>query len=201
MNQTMMMRRPAPAAAATRALTWRVGLAALALVASAAAGCTSTAANGHQPARPSATSAPLPTPQVLPANAATLTMASSAYGHILETGTGKAVYYFTRDSNSASRCAGTCAARWRPLILTGRLHLAAGVSTALVGHIARPGGGLQLSYAGHPLYTYSGDTAPGQINGQAIHAFGGMWLVVPANGKPNVHLGPTSTAPSGGTGI
>jgi secreted repeat protein with Y-X4-D motif len=52
-----------------------------------------------------------------------------------------------------------------------------------------------------PLYTYSRDTAPGQINGQAVHAFGGTWLVVPASGKATGQHGPTPTASSGGTGV
>lgn len=198
MNKTRPRRRSIHAAAAARARTWRAGLTALTIAVSAA-GCTQTT----QPPHPSVTSAPQSpsTRQTLPASSLTLMTASSAYGQILETGTGIAVYYFTGDSTSASHCAGTCITIWRPLILRGRLHLAAGVSAGLVGHVVRPGGNSQLSYAGHPLYTSSRDAAPGQINGQNVHAFGGTWLVVPASGKANGQHGPTPTASSGGTGV
>ena len=192
MHATLPRRRSVRGATATHARTWRVGLTALTMaVSAAAAGCAQTA----QPPRPGVTS---PAPAV---SSATLMTASSAYGQILETGSGITVYYFTEDSASASHCAGTCVTRWRPLILTGGLNLAAGVSAALVGHIVRPGGSLQLSYAGHALYTYSQDAAPGQINGQNVHAFGGTWLVVPASGKAGNQHGPTPTATRDGTGI
>jgi predicted lipoprotein with Yx(FWY)xxD motif len=179
----------------------------------AAAGCSSTAVKpaavpGSQtqtsrPAQPyvSATSQPRSTSETPPATPVTLIAASSAYGQILETGSGTVIYYFSRDSTSASQCRGTCAKQWRPLMLTARPHLAAGVSAALIGHIVRPGGSLQLSYAGHPLYTYSRDNAAGQINGQAVYSFGGTWLVVLAVGNASKQPGPTPTASNGGTGI
>ena len=203
MNAMLPRRRSVRAATATHARIWQVGLTALTIaVSAAAAGCTQTAQTA-QAARPGVTSAPRSSspPRAPAASSVTLMTATSAYGQILETGSGVPVYYFTEDSVSASHCAGTCVTRWQPLILTGRLYLAAGVSAALVGHIVRPGGSLQLSYAGHALYTYSQDAAPGQINGQDVHAFGGTWLVVSASGKAGNQHGPTPTASRDGTGI
>lgn len=200
MIATMLRRRSILAATATRAWIRRAGLAALtAAVIAASAGCGQTT---HPPrAGVGSAAQSWSATQTLRKRPVTLMTAESAYGQILETGSGIAVYYFTKDSRSSSHCLGACTRRWRPLIMKGRIRVAAGVSTALLGHIVRPGGRLQLSYAGHPLYTSSRDTAPGQLNGQDAHAFGGTWLVVFANGKANIQPAPTPTASGGGVGI
>jgi len=193
-------RRSIPAPFGARALTWSVVLAALTMAVTAAA-CGRLPAN--QPSTISVSMARHYTTMTRaePASRVTLMTASSAYGPILETGSGIAVYYFTSDPGSTSHCSGACLRHWLPLILKGKLRIAAGLSASLVGHIVRPGGAVQLSYDGHPLYTSSRDHARGQLNGQDVRAFGGTWFVVPANGKTPFQPTTTPTASQGGTGI
>jgi predicted lipoprotein with Yx(FWY)xxD motif len=65
--------------------------------------------------------------------------------------------------------------------VTGRPVAGDGV-TARLGTIERPGGVLQVTYGGHPLYTYVGDGAPGQVNGNNIDLNGGLWHEMTASG-------------------
>ena len=53
----------------------------------------------------------------------------------------------------------------------------------MVGTLRRPDGSTQLSYGGHPLYTYNGDVSPGVVMGQAIDQDGGLWYVLDAKGQ------------------
>ena len=82
------------------------------------------------------------------------------------------------DSPAASRCTGSCAAYWPPVI--GTPTAGPGVTTSKLGTIKRPGGTTQATYAGHPLYTYVGDDAPGQARGNKIDLNGGYWYEVRA---------------------
>jgi predicted lipoprotein with Yx(FWY)xxD motif len=59
----------------------------------------------------------------------------------------------------------------------------AGVSAAKLGTVARRGGGREVTYAGHPLYYYAGDTRPGQIRGEGLRSFGAPWDIVAPSGK------------------
>jgi predicted lipoprotein with Yx(FWY)xxD motif len=84
---------------------------------------------------------------------------------------GYTLYWFAPDSATASRCGGTCAAYWPPMIGTPS---APGV-TGTLATVRRSSGALQVTYDGHPLYTYVGDSAPGQANGNRINLNGGWW--------------------------
>ena len=69
-------------------------------------------------------------------------------------------------------------------ILTAALAvLATGGGDTLVGMLRRPDGSTQLSYGGHPLYTYDLDATPGIVTGQAINQDGGLWYVLNGKGK------------------
>jgi F420-dependent oxidoreductase-like protein len=94
---------------------------------------------------------------------------------ILVNAKGLTVYSFAPDTPTASRCYGTCAAYWPPVL--GRPAAGAGV-TGAIGTITRTGGAAQATYDGHPLYTYVGDTAPGQDSGNGLNLNGGLWRVV-----------------------
>jgi predicted lipoprotein with Yx(FWY)xxD motif len=98
---------------------------------------------------------------------------------VLTNSTGRTLYWFAPDTPARSACYGTCAAYWPPVY---GLPAAAdpGVVTAKLGTIRRTDGTLQATYGGHPLYTYIGDTAPGQASGNNINLNGGFWHVVPA---------------------
>jgi predicted lipoprotein with Yx(FWY)xxD motif len=88
---------------------------------------------------------------------------------------GLTVYWFAPDTSSRSACYGSCAAYWPPV--TGSPSAGPGVTGAL-GTITRTGGAIQATYDGHPLYTYIGDSAPGQDSGNDLNLNGGLWHVV-----------------------
>jgi predicted lipoprotein with Yx(FWY)xxD motif len=95
---------------------------------------------------------------------------------VLTDAKGRTLYSFAPDSPTKSACYGSCAAYWPPV--TGTPSAGPGVSGKL-GTIKRTDGTTQVTYDGHPLYTYIGDNAPGQDNGNNINLNGGLWRVVP----------------------
>jgi predicted lipoprotein with Yx(FWY)xxD motif len=97
---------------------------------------------------------------------------------VLTNGKGFVLYSFAPDTPTTSKCYGTCAAYWPPAIGT------AAAGAGLPGKtttIKRTDGSLQLTYDGHPLYTYIGDSSPGQASGNNVNLNGGLWLEVPAS--------------------
>jgi predicted lipoprotein with Yx(FWY)xxD motif len=90
---------------------------------------------------------------------------------------GFTLYSFAPDTPASSKCYGACAAYWPPV--TGSTAAGNGLP-GKVTTITRTGGAHQLTYNGHPLYTYVGDTAPGQAHGNNLNLNGGLWHVVPA---------------------
>ena len=103
----------------------------------------------------------------------------SRFGTILFDGRGFVLYAFTHDPRGKSTCAGTCAKAWPPYLVKG-----APPKGKLLGTTRRADGTRQVTYAGRPLYYYVGDRKPGQILCQNVTEFGGVWLVVRADGTP-----------------
>jgi len=68
----------------------------------------------------------------------------------------------------------------------------AGVS-AKVGSTATPGGPKTATVAGHPVYTFSGDQAPGDVNGEGLNDFGGVWYAVSPSGAAVTAAGSQSS--------
>ena len=91
---------------------------------------------------------------------------------VLTNASGFILYWFAPDTPAASKCYGSCAAYWPPV--TGTAVASPGLP-GTVGTITRTGGSRQLTYNGHPLYTYVGDTAPGQAKGNNLNLNGGLW--------------------------
>jgi predicted lipoprotein with Yx(FWY)xxD motif len=91
---------------------------------------------------------------------------------VLTNAKGFTLYWFAPDTATTSRCTGSCAAYWPPVFGTPRAG--PGV-TGRLGIISRPGGGVQATYDGHPLYSYIGDNSPGQANGNNLDLNGGLW--------------------------
>lgn len=91
---------------------------------------------------------------------------------VLTNAAGRTLYWFGRDTSTRSACTGSCAVYWPPV--AGPLRAASGVPGRL-GTISRPDGGLQETYDGHPLYTYAGDSGPGQAHGNNLNLNGGVW--------------------------
>jgi predicted lipoprotein with Yx(FWY)xxD motif len=98
---------------------------------------------------------------------------------VLTNAKGFTLYWFAPDTATTSRCTGSCAAYWPPVFGTPRAG--PGV-TGRLGIISRPGGGVQATYDGHPLYSYIGDNGPGHANGNNLDLNGGLWSEVQVSG-------------------
>jgi predicted lipoprotein with Yx(FWY)xxD motif len=97
---------------------------------------------------------------------------------VLTNAKGFTLYSFAPDTRASSKCYGSCATYWPPV--AGTAAAGAGLP-GKVGTITRTGGSHQLTYNGQPLYTYIGDTAPGQARGNNLNLNGGLWHEVPAS--------------------
>ena len=109
------------------------------------------------------------------------THAGSA-GAFLTAGSGRTVYLWAADSMNMSACSGACASAWPPVPATGTLTATGGAKASDLGTITRSGGTKQVTYDGHPLYYFVGDSAAGQTNGQGSDNFGAKWWLVGASG-------------------
>jgi predicted lipoprotein with Yx(FWY)xxD motif len=98
---------------------------------------------------------------------------------VLTNAAGKTLYSFAPDTSTKSACYGSCAVYWPPV--SGPVKAGPGVMGSL-GTIARTGGGSQATYNGHPLYTYVGDSGPGQAHGNNLNLNGGLWHEVVVTG-------------------
>ena len=113
---------------------------------------------------------------------------------VLTDAAGYTLYWFAPDTATRSDCAARCARNWPPV--TGPVLTGPGVNGA-IGAITRPGGSVQATYDGHPLYTASADTAPGQARGNGVYADGGIWHEMTVSGALPA-AGPPASGPPGG---
>jgi predicted lipoprotein with Yx(FWY)xxD motif len=129
---------------------------------------------------------------------------TTTIGRVLVDARGHTLYLFEADrSASKSACYAQCAAAWPPLLTSGAPVAGSGVKQALLKTLKRRNGTLQVVYAGHPLYFFSGDSASGQVNGEGIEHFGGGWYALgPGGGKiePKSSTGGTGTTTNPGDG-
>lgn len=109
---------------------------------------------------------------------ATVGVANTSLGKILVDSQGRSAYLFQKDSQNKSACVGACASAWPPLRATGKPTAGSEANAQMIETIKRSDGKPQVTYNGHPLYLYQGDTKAGDINGQGINAFGGGWFAV-----------------------
>jgi predicted lipoprotein with Yx(FWY)xxD motif len=144
-----------------------------AALALAAAGCGTSSysgTSGAAAARPATTSA-----------TASVATGRTELGTVLVDGKGRTLYLFEKDKGSASSCYGACASVWPPLT-SARGVAAGGLPAAKLGATKRTDGTTEVTYAGHPLYTYAGDAKPGQSRGQGLDQFGAEWYVLAPSG-------------------
>ena len=133
-------------------------------------------------------------------SAQSLRLESSALpsvGSVLTGPNGRTLYYFTTDTSGATSCTGQCAVVWPPLVVPSGTTpaLPSGVS-GIVSTAGRPDGTTQVTYRGHRLYYYEGDTAPGMDKGQGVD---GTWFVLSTSASTPKGT-PTSTTSGGGGG-
>jgi predicted lipoprotein with Yx(FWY)xxD motif len=108
---------------------------------------------------------------------------TSSLGTFLVDGNGRALYLWDADHGSKSTCSGACAQAWPPLTTTGTPKASGAVKASLLGTTKRADGSREVTYAGHPLYTFAGDTQAGQTTGEGSNGFGAPWWVVTPAGK------------------
>ncbi|MGN6663350.1 MAG: COG4315 family predicted lipoprotein [Solirubrobacterales bacterium] len=103
-------------------------------------------------------------------------------GTVLVDSEGLTVYQFAKDQGSTSSCYGACEQGWPPVIAKGKPS-GEGEMASQLGTTKRKDGTMQVTFAGHPLYTYAGDTEPGEANGNESTAFGGKWSALNESGE------------------
>jgi len=160
------------------------GLAAVALVIAA---CGSSSSSST----PAASSSAAPASSAGASSA--VKMATIGGAMVLTNSSGFTLYWFAPDTPTKSNCNGSCASFWPPV--KGPVTAGSGV-TGKLGTITRADGSTQATYNGHPLYTYKGDTAPGQNKGNGLNISGGLWHEVTVSGSAAA----TSSASTGGGG-
>ena len=139
--------------------------------------CASSSSSGS-----SAASTPSSTPAAGASSSPSgTTLAERTVGgvQVLTNSAGFTLYWFVPDTSTTSKCTGSCATYWPPV--KGPATAGSGV-TGTLSVITRPDGTKQATYDGHPLYTYAGDSAPGQNKGNGVNASGGLWHEVTVSG-------------------
>jgi predicted lipoprotein with Yx(FWY)xxD motif len=170
------------------------GLAALALTVSACASSgSSSTATSNTPAAGggSSSSAPAAT------GGSTVTAKTIGSQQVLTDAQGKTLYWFAIDTPSKSNCSGQCATFWPPV--KGPVTAGSGV-TGTLGTITRSDGTTQATYLGHPLYTYAGDSGPGQNKGNGLNISGGLWWEMTVSGSTPPAGSAAATTGGGGGG-
>jgi predicted lipoprotein with Yx(FWY)xxD motif len=106
---------------------------------------------------------------------------------------GQALYLWEGDSDGKSNCSGDCASQWPPLITKTIAIPSRGVTAAGLGTITRPDGSKQVTYMGHPLYSFAGDVAAGAPLGEGLDSFGARWWMVAPSGAAIKNANPPPT--------
>ena len=151
------------------------GLSVVVAIGAAACGGSSSGGTAADAVSPSAaTTAP---------TTATVGTSRGDGGTYLVDATGRTLYLFEADTGSTSTCTGACAAAWPPATVTGTPKASGAAKASQLGTTKRTDGTTQLTYAGHPLYRFSGDAAPGDTNGAGLKAFGAEWYPVTPAGE------------------
>ena len=112
-----------------------------------------------------------------------ITTVSPSAGTFLTTSSGHAVYLWSKDGNGMSACTGACTGAWPPVTTTGQVTASGGAKSSDLGTITRTDGTKQVTYDGHPLYFFAGDSGPGMASGQGNDGFGAKWWLVSPSGS------------------
>lgn len=123
-------------------------------------------------------------------------------GSVLVDAEGMTVYEYTPDEGSTSVCYGECEVAWPPVVASGKPSAGKGAMSADLGTTKRKDGTEQVTYKGHPLYTFVEDEAPGEANGNEAE---GTWFVLDeagsaVKGKASAEAGAEESSVAGGAG-
>jgi predicted lipoprotein with Yx(FWY)xxD motif len=162
-----------------------IGAAGAAAIGALAAACSSsgTATGGAATSHPPPPVRSAAAGQGGSAAAVSVHAVSGIEGGALVGSNGRTLYLFEADNRGGSACSGACASAWPPVLATGMPHAAAGAKQELLGTIKRPDGSMQVTYNGHPLYYFTGDSAAGSAKGEGVKAFGAEWYALSATGS------------------
>ena len=161
----------------SRPLTLLAGAALLPLTALTLAAC------GGGSSATASSQAPKPAAARATKHAPTVHVARTRLGKLLVDSRGRTLYLFKKDSGTKSACLGACATAWPPLRAGRKPTVGSGAKASLVGTTRRSDGKPQVTYNGHPLYTFIMDKKAGDTKGQGFTAFGGRWFVISPAGK------------------
>jgi predicted lipoprotein with Yx(FWY)xxD motif len=117
------------------------------------------------------------------AGGATIAVRTSKLGSIMVDGNGRTLYLFEKDKGTMPSCYGACAGGWPPYTTTGAAQAGSGTSASLLATTSRTDGKTQVTYHGHPLYHFAGDSKPGDTNGEGLAAFGAKWYALAPSGN------------------
>jgi len=181
MKSSAISRMPRPAKLAA-GVGGAVGVAVLAAACSSAG--SSTAASSPAASSPAAPASGSAAGGSASASGGTvITTASSSAGTVLTTSSGRAIYLWAKDTGDMSQCSGACAGAWPPVTATGTVTAAGSAKPSDLGTITRSDGTKQVTYDGHPLYYFAGDSGPGTASGQGSDGFGAKWWLVAPTGS------------------
>ena len=166
-------------------------------VAVLAAACASGSSSGTGAAAPASSGAAAPGSGAGASGAMVIKTASASGGTFLTDGSGRAVYTWTKDTGGKSACSGACAAAWPPVTTSGSPTASGSAQSSDLGTITRSDGTKQVTYDGHPLYYYAGDSGPGTASGQGSDNFGAKWWLVAPSGRDVTAAVSSFTAGSG----
>ncbi|HXP19897.1 MAG TPA: hypothetical protein VN840_09665 [Streptosporangiaceae bacterium] len=157
------------------------------------AACGSSSSSGSSPSATATGNSP-----VAAGSGSGIKTLSTSIGTVLTNSKGMTLYWFAPDTATKSNCNGSCATFWPPVM--GPVSAASGVSLpGKFGTITRSDSSVQATYDGHPLYTYSGDSKPGQTSGNGLNASGGLWTAMtPSAAAPGKAAPSPSSSSSGG---
>ncbi len=163
------------------------GVVAAALLAAACGSASTSASNPYGAPAASPSVAPVVAPTISPtpnvATGTTIGVGSTRLGQVLVDGQGRTVYLFVADSGTKSSCnSSACVQYWPPVLTTGAPQAGPGVTGSLLGTTSRQDGATEVTYAGHPLYTFISDKNAGDVTGQGVNGFGGPWYAVSPSG-------------------
>lgn len=113
----------------------------------------------------------------------TVSTVHTGLGKVIVDSRGRTLYLFEKDKRGRSSCSGICASYWPPLLTSAKPVAAGGLKRSLLGTIRRSDGTKQVTFAGHPLYRFSGDSKRGQTSGEGLTDFGASWYAVSPSGK------------------
>ena len=198
MRNSIVKRMSAPARLAA-GVGGAVGVAML--VAACSSGSSSSAAPASSSPAGAASSSASASAGASGSGAAVITTASSSGGTFLTDGSGRAVYLWAKDTGNTSACTGACAGAWPPVTASGTVTASGSAKSSDLSTITRSDGTKQVTYDGHPLYYFAGDSGPGTAAGQGSDNFGAKWwLVAPTGSSVTASVSSFTVGSSGSSG-